>query len=75
MPPVKLGGGVIAPEVTFSLAPMELGLGEDGQPSWTERVLQLLKRYGPFRLTYLEALLCAADRRASANPRQEVSND
>lgn len=75
MPPVKLGGGVIAPEVTFSLAPMELGLSEDGQPSWAERVLQLLEGYGPFRLAYLEALLCAADRRASANARPEASND
>ncbi len=75
MPPVKLGGGVVAPEVVFSLAPMELGLSEDGRPSWAERVLQLLEGYGPFRLAYLEALLCAADRRASANARPEVSND
>lgn len=75
MPPVKLGGGVTAPEVTFSLAPMELGLSEDGQPSWAERVLQLLEGYGPFRLAYLEALLCAADRRASASARPEASND
>ena len=75
MPPVKLGGGVVAPAITFSLAPMELGLGADGRPSWAERVLQLLEDYGPFRLAYLEALLCAADRRASANARPEVSND
>ncbi|WP_281750473.1 CRISPR-associated helicase Cas3' [Thermodesulfomicrobium sp. WS] len=73
MPPVKLGGGVTAPEVTFSLAPMELGLSEDGRPSWAERVLQLLENYGPFRLAYLEALLCAADRRASAKAHPEVS--
>lgn len=75
MPPVKLGGGVIAPEVTLSLAPMELGLDADGRPSWAERVLQLLESYGSFRLAYLEALLCAADRRASANAHSEVSND
>ena len=75
MPPVNLGGDVIAPEVTLSLAPMELGLGADGRPSWAERVLQLLESYGPFRLAYLEALLCAADRRASANAHSEVSND
>lgn len=74
LPAVKLGGGVVAPEVTLSLAPMELGL-TDGQPSWAERVLQLLEDYGPFRLAYLEALLCAADRRASANARPEVPND
>jgi len=68
LPAVKLGGGVVTPEVTLSLAPMELGLSH-GQPSWAERVLQLLEDYGPFRLAYLEALLCAADRRASANAR------
>lgn len=68
MPAVALGGGVVAPEVTFSLAPMELGLSE-GQPSWAERALQLQEDYGPFRLAYLEAVLCAADRRASADPR------
>lgn len=68
LPAVKLGGGVTAPEITLSLAPMELGLS-NGQPSWAERVLQLLEDYGPFRLAYLEALLCAADRRASAQAR------
>ncbi len=68
LPAVKLGGGVVTPEITLSLAPMEMGLS-NGQPSWAERVLQLLEDYGPFRLAYLEALLCAADRRASANAR------
>lgn len=68
LPAVKLGGGVVTLEVTLSLAPMELGLS-NGQPSWAERVLQLLEDYGPFRLAYLETLLCAADRRASANAR------
>ncbi len=75
MPAVKLGGNVVAPEITFSLASMELGLSKNGQPSWAERVLQLREDYGPFRLAYLEALLCAADRRASANARPEVTND
>jgi CRISPR-associated endonuclease/helicase Cas3 len=67
LPTVTLGGGVVAPEVTLSLAPMELGL-TDGEPSWAERMLKLRDRYGPFRLAYVEAILCAADRRASANP-------
>jgi len=75
MPRVKLGGGVTAPEITLSLAPMELGLSENGQRSWAERVFNLLEPYGPYRLAYLEALLCAADRRASANARPEASND
>ncbi len=67
LPTVTLGGGVVAPDVTLSLAPMELGL-TDGKPSWAERTLKLRDTYGPFRLAYLEAILCAADRRASANP-------
>ncbi len=67
LPSVKLGGGVIAPEVAFSLALMELGM-TNGQPSWAERMLKLRDDYGPFRLAYLETILCAADRRASANP-------
>lgn len=75
LPAVNLGGGVTTPAVTLSLAPMELGLSQDGQPSWTERVLNLLKTYGPFRLAYLETLLCAADRRASAHARPEVAHD
>jgi CRISPR-associated endonuclease/helicase Cas3 len=69
MPEVHLGSGIIAPAITLSLEPMELGLSDDGKPSWAERVLGLLDKYGPFRLAYLEALLCAADRRASAKPR------
>ncbi len=68
LPVVNLGGKVVAPEVILSLAPMELGL-IDGQPSWAERVLNLREQFGPFRLVYLEALLRAADMRASANPR------
>lgn len=64
-----LGGGVIAPEVRLSLEPMELGLCElppfAGQPSWLERMLRLRDSLGPFRLAFLEAVLRAADMRAS----------
>ncbi|MGQ0628094.1 MAG: type I-G CRISPR-associated helicase/endonuclease Cas3g [Phycisphaerales bacterium] len=75
LPATDLGGGVTAPAVTLSLEPMELGLceappfvGADGvgEPSWIERVLRLRSAIGPFRLAYLEALLRAADERASA---------
>ncbi len=38
-------------------------LGGDG--SWTARALKLLADLGPFKLAYLEALLRAADVRAS----------
>jgi CRISPR-associated endonuclease/helicase Cas3 len=65
-----LGGDVISPGVTLSLEPMELGLCElppfAGQPSWLDRMVQLRDGLGPFRLAFLEALLRAADMRASA---------
>jgi len=76
LPQVDLGGdGVTSPEVTLSLEPMEIGLCEAepfaGQPSWLERALRLRDSLGPFRLAYLEALLRAADWRASATASQE----
>jgi CRISPR-associated endonuclease/helicase Cas3 len=54
-----------APTVTLSLDPMELGLSRRYGASWRERTQLLLERMGPFRLGYLEALLRAADCRAS----------
>ncbi len=69
LPETDLGGGVTAPAVTLSLEPMEIGLcGQapfTGQPSWLERMLNLRDLLGPFRLAYLEAILRAADARAS----------
>lgn len=70
LPETDLGGGVTATAVKLSLEPMELGLCEQepfvGQPSWAERMIGLRDALGPFRLSYLEALLRAADIRASA---------
>lgn len=57
--------GLAAPEVVLSLDPMELGLSSRYGASWRERMQLLLERLGPFRLGYLEALLRAADCRAS----------
>ena len=49
------------------LPPCPLTLDGDGNPSWAERMMRLRDRadLGPFRLAYLEAVLRAADRRAS----------
>ena len=67
---VDLGDGVVAPAVTLSLEPIELGLCQDppfaGQRSWADRALRLRDDLGPFRLAFLETLLRAADERASA---------
>jgi CRISPR-associated endonuclease/helicase Cas3 len=69
LPETDLGGGITAPAVTLSLEPMELGLCErppfEGQPSWAERMIRLRNRLGPFHLAFLEAIVRAADWRAS----------
>lgn len=67
LPAVKLGQDVSAPAVVLDLSPMQLGRGEDGSPSWAERMVALRDQpdIGPFRLAYLEALLRAGDMRAS----------
>lgn len=65
LPSMDLGGEAIAPSSTLSLECMQMGRSATGSPSWAERMLRLRDEWGPFRLAYLEALLRAADRRAS----------
>jgi CRISPR-associated endonuclease/helicase Cas3 len=76
LPETDLGDGTVAPRVTLSLEPMELGLCEQppftGCPSWAERMLGLRDALGPFRLAYLEAVLRAADMRVSRNAAQKA---
>lgn len=62
------------PETFLDLAPATAGLNPRTGAGWTERVLSLLDRYGPFTLAWLEALLRAADQRASqrTNVRDEL---
>jgi CRISPR-associated endonuclease/helicase Cas3 len=72
LPATELGGGITSPQVTLSLEPMLLGLCQEApfedQPSWIERMLTLRDNpeLGPIRLAWWEALLRAADERASA---------
>lgn len=78
LPATPLGDGVTAPPVTLSLEPMELGLCEHepfvGQHSWTERMMNLRDVLGPFRLAFLEAILRAADMRASRAAEQREAD-
>lgn len=53
------------PELTLTLEPASLGLSFETGASWRERTQQLIRHYGPAALGYLEAILRAADVRAS----------
>jgi len=59
------GNPVIVPELTLWLAPAAMGLSQRYGRSWCERILTLIERIGPFTLGYLEAIVRAADVRAS----------
>jgi CRISPR-associated endonuclease/helicase Cas3 len=75
LPATDLGDGIIAPEVTLSLQPMELGIGQNGQLSWAEQILRLRDdpQLGLFKLAFLESVLRAADWRASDTHRKRRS--
>jgi len=66
IPETDLGGGVVMPATTIDMSFMELGISSSG-PSWLSRTLALRDRpnLGPFRLAFFEALMKAADERAS----------
>ena len=66
LPEVDLGDGLRVPETTLDMSIAQMGMSENGWRSWLERSLTLLERFGPFRLAYLEAIVRAADMRASA---------
>jgi CRISPR-associated endonuclease/helicase Cas3 len=68
LPAVKdKNGNFLIPTTKQTLEPAKLGLSPVTGPSWTERVQGLLDRFGPSALAYLEAILRAADIRASRN--------
>jgi CRISPR-associated endonuclease/helicase Cas3 len=61
LPTVDLGDNQTWIAGKLDLSPMRLG----GERSWTANTLKLLADLGPFKLAYLEALVRAADLRAS----------
>jgi CRISPR-associated endonuclease/helicase Cas3 len=69
LPEVQLGD-VVKPALSLDLEPMLLGQSAAGEPSWMERMLSVRNEIGVFRLAYLEALMVAADCRASAAPKE-----
>ena len=65
LPSVDLGEGLQLTETKMDLSIAKVGLGYAKRRSWLERSLGLLEWLGPFRLAYLEAIVRAADMRAS----------
>ena len=66
LPPLRSeADGAWGPEIALTLEPAAMGLSVRTGASWRERVAGLVARYGPSGLGYLEALLRAADVRAS----------
>jgi CRISPR-associated endonuclease/helicase Cas3 len=68
-PPLDLGDGVVL-EPVDRLDLSVFDIGSEREPVWIDRTLDLLDRLGPFSLAYLEALVRAADERASARERE-----
>ena len=69
LPEVDLGEEHL-PKTTLDMSIAQIGLGENGRRSWLERSLALLEHFGPFKLAYLEAIVRAADMRASAKEQE-----
>lgn len=72
LPSVDLGEGVSIGKTALDMSIAQIGLGDEGERSWLERSLGLLEWLGPFRLAYLEAIVRAADMRASKKEREDA---
>ncbi len=70
LPSVDLGAGERWAGGTLTLSVMELGWDEATRESWAERTRELLVRFGPFRLAWMETIVRLADWRASAKERE-----
>ena len=65
LPAVDLGEGLQIAETRLDLSIARIGLDGQGRRSWLDRSMALLDWLGPFRLACLEAIVRAADMRAS----------
>ena len=70
LPSVELGAGERWAGGSLTLSIMELGWDEATRESWTERTRDLLARFGPFRLAWMETIVRLADWRASAKEQE-----
>lgn len=68
LPTTLLGDGVTTEPVRLDLEPMLLGSLTPDRHSWLDLAINLREQFGVFRLAYLEALVRAADVRASRDP-------
>ncbi|MFL6227344.1 MAG: CRISPR-associated helicase Cas3' [Pyrinomonadaceae bacterium] len=68
LPTTLLGDGVTTEPVRLDLEPMLLGSLTPDRHSWLDLAINLREQFGVFRLAYLEALVRAADVRASKFP-------
>lgn len=68
---VLVPGELPVPEVALTLAPAAIGLSEKTGISWRERTLGMIERHGPAGLALLEAILRAADVRASRSDKPD----
>ena len=75
LPSFDLGGGERWEGGGLALSVMELGWDEVTRESWTERTRDLLDRFGPFRLAWMEALVRVADWRASGREQKGCYDD
>jgi len=72
VPGFRLDGKALPRNSGLSISCRQMGRSSDGSESWTQSVLRLLDRFGPFRLAYFESLIRAADCRASGEPHTDV---
>ena len=75
LPSVDLGAGECWGGGPLTLSIMELGRDEATRESWTERTRDLLERFGPFRLAWMETIVRIADWRASAKEQGDSDGD